>query len=164
MDLSRSSIRARRGNAPTVVTPENHSKNAETKRKISKADVKSALETGFWLAISALTFYFSDSVNVLVANDLRVKQGWLICGLALFAVNLCFAFYFTVYLRFVKHVKSEKSWDEYWPAAIPLATASALLGGLCLTVAYWPAWGILTPPILFILFMGFFILLSFVPL
>jgi hypothetical protein len=57
-----------------------------------------------------------------------------------------------VYLGFWLPVvmKNHIPWEIYCPNMIPLATGSSVIWFICLVMAFWPVWGLLSP-----LFVGF---------
>jgi hypothetical protein len=83
-------------------------------------------------------------------------------GLSGFCGWLLMAMYLIVYLKYIKKISVE--WEDYWPQAIPAATVMAVLSLLGFIVAFWPVWGWLTLPAIFILFLGVLNLAHFVPL
>ena len=54
-------------------------------------------------------------------------------------------------------------WEDYSPRAIPAATAAAVTSLISFCVAFWPIWGILSIPLVFVLFLGALNLAHFVP-
>ena len=45
------------------------------------------------------------------------------------AINISIGAFLIIWLSFIKKVKSE-DWEKLYPAAIPVATASFILGGI----------------------------------
>jgi hypothetical protein len=66
----------------------------------------------------------------------------------------CLFVYLALYLGYVKKIGQEQ-WETYCPWAIPTMTVTGLLTGLFFMIGMWPVWGVITPVILFVLFMGF---------
>lgn len=83
-------------------------------------------------------------------------------GLAGFSAWMLMAMYLIIWLKYIKKIAVE--WEEYWPQAIPVATVCAVLSILGFVVAFWPVWGWLTLPAIFVLFLGVLNLAHFVPL
>lgn len=70
--------------------------------------------------------------------------------------------YLLVYLKYFKNINME--WEDYWPQAIPIATACAVSSLIAFTAAFWPVWGWLTIPSIFVLFLGALNSAHFVPI
>jgi len=62
----------------------------------------------------------------------------------------------------VKKIDSE--WEEYSPRAIPVATVCAVLSLCSFCGAFWPLYGVLSIPIIFLLFLGVLNTAHFVPI
>ena len=72
-------------------------------------------------------------------------------GVTGFALWLCMAAYLIVWVKYIKKFAGE--WEDYWPQAIPIATFMALSSLIAFVVAFWPVWGWLTIPAIFVLFL-----------
>ena len=79
-----------------------------------------------------------------------------------FGAWLLMAAYLILYLKYFKKISGE--WEDYWPQAIPIATSCAVGSLLAFCVAFWPVWGWLTVPGIFVIFLGVLNLAHFVPL
>ena len=71
------------------------------------------------------------------------------------------AAYLIIWVKYIKKFPGE--WEEYWPQAIPIATVMAVSSLVAFCVAFWPVWGWLTIPGIFVLFLGVLNLAHFVP-
>ena len=71
------------------------------------------------------------------------------------------AAYLILWVKYIKKFPGE--WEEYWPQAIPIATVLAVGSLVAFVVAFWPVWGWLTIPGIFVLFLGVLNLAHFVP-
>ncbi|XP_076465592.1 transmembrane protein 128-like [Babylonia areolata] len=111
-----------------------------------------------WMVASMAVFHFSEFHNV-VRFDPRINRMWFNVGVGLIGVTLAIAVFMIVWLSLVKKVHSD-DWEKRHPAAIPVATASFIIGSLCLLKGLWPVWGLLTPLILVTLFMGVVVLIA----
>ena len=82
-------------------------------------------------------------------------------GLAGFGGWLLMAAYLILWVKYIKKFNGE--WEDYWPQAIPIATFMAVSSLIAFVVAFWPVWGWLTIPGIFVLFLGVLNLAHFVP-
>lgn len=127
------------------------------RRKESAYSIQNVL----WLITSIAVFYYTD-FYIACRYDQRVNRVWFNVGAILVLVNLCIGAFLIVYITYIKKVSSD-DWETHYPAAIPIATGSFIMGAVCVTVGLWPLWNILTPVILFILFMGMIVTLAMLP-
>ncbi|KAL3865145.1 hypothetical protein ACJMK2_006766 [Sinanodonta woodiana] len=141
--------------------PDKKEKFDKEHRKYKKTESPYSIQNILWLIASMATFYYSD-FYLAVTYDPRVNRLWFNIGMLLVGVNICIAVFLIIWLSYIKKIDSDQ-WEKRYPAAIPIATASFVLGAFVLTVALWPVWGILTPVILFVLFMGFIVLIAMLP-
>ncbi|XP_006815234.2 transmembrane protein 128-like [Saccoglossus kowalevskii] len=119
------------------------------------------LSSFFWLVASAAVFYYTDFA-IAIQVDPRINRYWFNIGVVLIGVNVFIGIYFVVVCSWIRKISSD-DWEKHFPFAIPFATACFALGSLCLNVGLWPLWKLLTPVILFILFMGFVVFVSLLP-
>ncbi|XP_019620726.1 PREDICTED: transmembrane protein 128-like [Branchiostoma belcheri] len=117
--------------------------------------------TIFWLVASMAMFYYTD-IAVALRVDPRINWLWLLPGAVLIGLNVGIGAFLIVWLSWIKGVSTDE-WEKRYPSAIPTATASFIIGGLCCMVGLWPVWGFLTPIILFTLFMGVVMVISLFP-
>ena len=83
-------------------------------------------------------------------------------GLTGFGGWCIMAAYLILWLKYIKKIEVE--WEDYWPQAIPIATVCAVVSLLAFCVAFWPVWGWLTVPGVFVLFLGALNVAHFIPL
>ena len=76
---------------------------------------------------------------------------WFNVGLAGFGGWLLMAAYLILWVKYIKKYNGE--WEDYWPQAIPIATFMAVSSLIAFVVAFWPVWGWLTIPAIFVLFL-----------
>ncbi|XP_078598923.1 transmembrane protein 128-like [Branchiostoma floridae x Branchiostoma japonicum] len=117
--------------------------------------------TIFWLVASMAVFYYTD-IAVALRVDPRINWLWLLPGAVLVGLNVVIGGFLIVWLSWIKGVSTDE-WEKLYPSAIPTATASFIIGGLCCMMGLWPVWGFLTPIILFTLFMGVVMVISLFP-
>ena len=140
--------------------------------------ITAKLHALFWVAIAAVVLYYSDILQVGI-HDQRVKRSVIFCtsffihviffplrpylniAVACLVANICIMIYLTIWLPLV--LKVTISWDIYCPRMIPTSTLLGILCLLFLVVAFWPVWGLLTPLIIIILFMGLLFSTHFIP-
>lgn len=132
--------------------PEENSRNREQGNSKVYVMVESLLWFGAAFIVST---YFNFLYHVL--HDERKYMSWLLVGLALSVVILGQFVYLVFYLPYWLGLRKVKDWDRYCPRVIPIMTALAVAATVCFNVALWPVWGILTPVILFVVFMGYVI-------
>ncbi|XP_015769956.1 PREDICTED: transmembrane protein 128-like [Acropora digitifera] len=114
----------------------------------------------FWMLAALAVFYYSD-FYIALRVDSRIHRTWLYVGGGLIGVNLSIGCYCVLWLSYYKKITD---WDKHSPYIIPIATASFIAGMICSTYALWPIWRLLTPFIVFTLFMGVIFLATLIPL
>ncbi|XP_070540934.1 transmembrane protein 128-like [Ptychodera flava] len=119
------------------------------------------LSNAMWMVASIAVFYYTDFA-IAVRVDPRINRLWFNVGVVLVAVNIAIGFYFVVICSWIRKIHTD-DWEKHMPAAIPIATVAFIGGAVCLNVGLWPVWSILTPFILFTLFMGVVVLISLLP-
>ncbi|XP_061192871.1 transmembrane protein 128-like [Saccostrea echinata] len=129
--------------------------------KYRSKDSPYSIQNILWLISSIAVFYYTD-FYIACRYDQRVNRVWFNVGAILMLVNLSIAAFLIVYITYIKKVSTD-NWETLYPAAIPIATGSFILGGICVTVGLWPIWSIFTPVILFTLFMGMIVTIAMLP-
>lgn len=76
-------------------------------------------------------------------------------------VNLCITAYLAVYLPYIRRIHLE--WSVYCPRMIPTATIVGVLAALAFVAAFWPVWGLFTPGLLGLFFIGALMTAHFLP-
>eukprot|EP00499_Haloplacidia_sp_CaronLabIsolate_P015709 CAMPEP_0196769758 /NCGR_PEP_ID=MMETSP1104-20130614/736_1 /TAXON_ID=33652 /ORGANISM="Cafeteria sp., Strain Caron Lab Isolate" /LENGTH=165 /DNA_ID=CAMNT_0042139861 /DNA_START=24 /DNA_END=518 /DNA_ORIENTATION=+ len=109
-----------------------------------------------WVAASATTIYLTDLVNVIMYSQ-DVDRAYLNISIVCLGIFTALLLYLSVYLPYIARIHLE--WSVYCPRVIPTATAVGVAGTIAMIMALWPVYGLLTPLILGILFVGF--LMSF---
>ena len=84
------------------------------------------------------------------------------CSTIAFSIDLLIAGYYIAYLTCVKGVAPER-WEEHWGWGFAIATGLFFLACISFTVAAWNVWWIFTPLMLFLFFMGFITVVSYIP-
>ncbi|XP_048747332.1 transmembrane protein 128-like [Ostrea edulis] len=120
-----------------------------------------SIQNILWFVSSIAVFYYTD-FYIACRYDQRVNRVWFNVGAILILVNVSIAAFLIVYITYIKKVSTD-DWETHYPAAIPIATGSFIIGGVCVTVGLWPIWNIFTPVILFTLFMGLIVTLAMLP-
>nr|CAB3267035.1 transmembrane protein 128-like [Phallusia mammillata] len=118
-------------------------------------------DTITWIILSAVTLYYTDIVNALKV-DHRISGYFLHLAVISSIIAFSIGLYFIVWVSMVKGVHSD-DWETYVPFGIPIATGSGVSAGICWTIALWGVYGIKSPIIVFILFMGFVMTVSIIP-
>ncbi|KAL5020862.1 hypothetical protein ScPMuIL_000017 [Solemya velum] len=140
----------------------------ETQKKIDaeiskyrRVESAYSIQNVLWLISAFAVFYYTDMVNAL-RYDRRIDRTWLNAGLLSVGITVSISLFLIIWVSCVKKRHSD-DWERLYPAAIPIATAAFILGGICLTKGLWPIWSIFTPVILFVLFMGFVVTVAMLP-
>nr|XP_022343076.1 transmembrane protein 128-like isoform X1 [Crassostrea virginica] len=133
----------------------------KTYGKYRRKESAYSIQNILWLITSIAVFYYTD-FYIACRYDQRVNRIWFNVGGILILVNVCIAAFLIVYITYIKKVSAD-DWEKHYPAAIPIATGSFIMGSVCVTVGLWPLWNIFTPVILFILFMGMIVTLAMLP-
>ena len=110
---------------------------------------------------AALFFAVLRTADRHTASLSHVCSFWFNVGLAGFGGWLLMAAYLILWVKYIKKYNGE--WEDYWPQAIPIATFMAVSSLIAFVVAFWPVWGWLTIPGIFVLFLGVLNLAHFVP-
>lgn len=125
------------------------------------AKISHKLHALCWVVAGAVTYVASDIGTVLLSSP-AVDRIFLALGGVAAGVVLSVYFYLAIYLTYIVRIRLD--WSIYAPGMIPLATASGLLAALSFAVALWPVYGMLTPAVLALLFMGGIMTTHFIPL
>lgn len=139
-----------------------HRKQVFKRQAHERDSVQHYVEMVAWLAAAAAAVYYSDIINVTLSGEALIGTWWWFCV----ACWLGFAgigFYQSLYLPYVKGIKPNETDDPVASRPIQIASGLLVIGGLAWTVAYWPAYGWLTPALGFVLFMGGLMLLQLIP-
>ena len=119
-------------------------------------------EALFWLASCVGMIWYGDgnqNLPGLLLTDARVDRPWLAASIAAAAINACIYVYVVVGGHAMEADQAEGDrMANPIPSAPLAAPAGAVLGIGALfafTVAIWPVWGVLSPGITLVLFMGF---------
>ena len=146
-----------------VATSEDHARTAQENKKLraEAADrIATKIQAMFWVGIAGLVAYHTDLPKTMVSGP-DVARLWFNLAAVAFGINTMLAFYLIVWLPHVQKITLE--WNVYCPRVIPTMTVTALTCGFCLIKALWPVWGLLTPLILGLVFMGLLMSLHFIP-
>lgn len=119
------------------------------------------LDTLFWITASFLTLYFSDIVNVLKI-DPRVGGTYFYVSIILTLIPVLIGSYFIVWLGLLKGI-DDSQWDSHSTLAFPAATLCAVLAGIFWNISLWGVYRFWSPVLLFLLFMGFIMIVSILP-
>eukprot|EP00756_Hemistasia_phaeocysticola_P067353 Hpha_TRINITY_DN98_c0_g2::TRINITY_DN98_c0_g2_i1::g.110060::m.110060 len=123
--------------------------------------VKNFLFSALWLGASVYAAHRADIVGVLLHSQL-IRRWTLYVALAVMSVTVVVCTWLTYNYEPEEYqdVVCEKLPGK--PKAIPLATASWIVGSCILAYAIWPVYHVLTFPMLFLFLMGFISLIAFV--
>ncbi|XP_005089811.1 transmembrane protein 128 [Aplysia californica] len=110
------------------------------------------------LIAAVAVFYFADFLKVMM-YDQRVYITWYWIGTTSFTLHIGVCLFLAIYCNFFRKIGPDE-WETRYPKAIPIAAASFIIGILCLSVGLWPVYGILSPVILGILFLGVVVIVA----
>jgi len=113
----------------------------------------------FWMVASFAVFYYTDFYLALRFNN-RIHRPWMYIGIGLVSTTVAIATYLIVYYHYYMKIRE---YEKHEPYAVPLATVTFISGMIVLCYALWPVWSILTPIILFTLFMGVVFISTILP-
>ncbi len=136
--------------------------DAKKARALMVDRISAKLQSLFWVLAAIGTCYYVDFFNVAM-NNTEVRRSVLNVGVVCFACNICLILYLAVYLPIWKNVKDYKQWPIYCPNVIPAICFLGMATIVLFHVAFWPVWGLLTPPIMFIFTLGFMLVGLFLP-
>ncbi|TMW64367.1 hypothetical protein Poli38472_012989 [Pythium oligandrum] len=129
-------------------------------RSLQAAAWSTKMHALLWILAAASVAYAIDFFHVIF-NDPRIKTGFFQVGLVCFGVNLCITCYLAIYLPYIKRITLE--WSVYCPRMIPTATIVGVVASFCFVCAFWPVWGLLTPGLLLLFFIGSLMTAHFLP-
>ncbi|POM67321.1 Transmembrane protein [Phytophthora palmivora] len=118
------------------------------------------LHAFLWVAAAGLVAYGTDFLRVIF-TDPRVKRGFFQVALISTGINICITAYLAIYLPYIKRIQLE--WSVYCPRMIPTATIVGVVAAFCYICAFWPVWGLLTPGLLGLFFIGTLMTAHFLP-
>ena len=121
-----------------------------------------------WILVALALAVYLQLPDIVLTGATRDKphrpmNGFLFnVALACFGGWGCIAAYLIVWVKYVQ--KDTREWEEVSPRAIPIATILAVLSLFSFCGAFWPLWGFLSVPIVFMLFLGVLNTAHFVPI
>jgi hypothetical protein len=121
------------------------------------------LENLAWIFVAACMLFYGngekDAIDV-VRTDPRILDTFITAACVCACLNVACFVYVHIYLAKIKGVKDPENSAQQFVA---LGAATMVAGGFSLMVGIWPVWGILSPIMVFVLFMGLLMSLQFVP-
>ena len=97
----------------------------------------------------------------MIANSCYKYRGFFQIALVCTGVMICITAYLAIYLPYVKRIQLE--WGVHYPKVISVATITGIVAGLSYICALWPVWGLFTPGLLGLLFIGTLMIAHFLP-
>eukprot|EP00056_Hartaetosiga_gracilis_P009282 m.132811 g.132811 ORF g.132811 m.132811 type:complete len:169 (-) comp13093_c0_seq3:3148-3654(-) len=135
----------------------------EQKKRLMKAQefsfkeskVVSVITNIIWAVVGIAVVVYFDVINA-IKYDHRIDRFWLqgSTALVLFAAIVVFVAVF-VYQKLLK-----RNYDVELPWAVPIATVSGLLSIVGFMIAFYPAYGIVTIPLVVVCSMSFILTLA----
>ena len=136
-----------------------HAENKRRRReRIECIDTK--VKAVLWIVGDALMLWFTDFFPTVLYDE-RCSQFFLsvaFVGLGIFATLILYA---SVWLKYVRGVQEEV--EVVSPRVMPAATLFFVVQAIAFSIGLWPAFGLLTPVILVVNFLGFLNVFHFVP-
>ncbi|KAJ3366766.1 hypothetical protein GGF32_003410 [Allomyces javanicus] len=112
-----------------------------------------------WVVAAAAIVIYTDLIAIYDHPELNHTAS--ILALVSFGLATATFLYLSIYVpRVHKTTVDYAQWQRTAPNAIPFATACGLSGFFCSAVAMWPIFGLLALPMIFVLFMGFIVVVS----
>ncbi|ORZ31605.1 hypothetical protein BCR44DRAFT_117719 [Catenaria anguillulae PL171] len=164
--MNRSSIRQRTAGVSTVDESSSSllaadNRDAAVEPKTLTQQIAARVPSLLWLSAAIAVCIYSELIGTIRDGHINWTAG-ILCIIS-FSLSVLTFLYLNIWVPYVERRTVDlKRWEVTAPTAIPFATASGVAGFVCATVALWPAYHILTLPLLFILFMGFVGLVSLV--
>ncbi|CAG9463300.1 unnamed protein product [Pedinophyceae sp. YPF-701] len=124
------------------------------------------LQQWAWILGAAFVLYFGDGrrpLPAVLANDPRIRQGWLSIFCFGVGANFLLFLYTAYWLRWTGKCLPGQDYEDVAPWAIPTAVVMGLVSFVAAHVAAWPVWGFLCIPMCIILYMGFFMATLLIP-
>ncbi|KAF4319271.1 hypothetical protein JM18_007463 [Phytophthora kernoviae] len=138
-----------------------HAQHAQRVSRSQRAALWSTrLHAFLWVSAAGLVAYGTDFFRVIF-TDPRVQHGFFQVALICTGINICITTYLAIYLPYIKRIQLE--WSVYCPRMIPAATIVGVLAAFCYICALWPIWGLLTPGLLALFFIGALMTAHFLP-
>ena len=122
-----------------------------------------SLENMAWIFVAACMLFYGngekDAVDV-VRTDPRILTTFTSFAACCACINIMCFVYVHLYLGKVKGVADPENSAQH---LVAVGAATMVAGGVSLAVGIWPVWGVLSPLMVFVLFMGLLMTLQFVP-
>eukprot|EP00512_Aurantiochytrium_limacinum_P007277 CAMPEP_0171528700 /NCGR_PEP_ID=MMETSP0959-20130129/11844_1 /TAXON_ID=87120 /ORGANISM="Aurantiochytrium limacinum, Strain ATCCMYA-1381" /LENGTH=170 /DNA_ID=CAMNT_0012070763 /DNA_START=226 /DNA_END=738 /DNA_ORIENTATION=+ len=118
------------------------------------------MHAALWVLAAGFTGWYSDFINVARSGE-KLNQISFSIGLFFFIVAACLILYMAVFVPRV--LKSDVEPSVYSPQMLPVTGGISLLSGLFLIIGFWPAFGLLTPAVLGVLWLGALMSAHFLP-
>jgi hypothetical protein len=116
-----------------------------------------------WVVAAALLFRYTNIWHVLFSSDSPAVHSLLILVMTGCGINTILMGYLVLYLPYWKGLTDSSAWEVYCPRIIPTMTFIGVVSMLLLIRAVYPAWGFLSPLIVFVELLGCLFALQFVP-
>jgi hypothetical protein len=125
-----------------------------------------------WISAAVYVVYKTNFFRQVFESD-NVNRFFLDLAFTGIGLNISIMLYMTVYLPYIAHIDADL--EQYCPRLIPVITLSGVLSFLLYyfkvkvyfsysgIMGLWPLFGLLTPVYMFILFMGYTMVLLFLP-
>lgn len=136
-----------------------HAENKRRRReRIECIDTK--IKALMWLVGDALMLWATDFFPTVLYDD-RCSEFFLNVAFVSLGIFATLILYSAVWLKYVQGVQEEV--EVVAPRVMPAATLFFVVQGFAFTIGLWPAFGLLTPVILVVNFLGFLNFFHFVP-
>ena len=122
--------------------------------------IKEKVHAAFWVGTSIFILYHTDMIGEAVSSQVLNRTSLNLAALC-FSFNMCLVFYMVVWLPLVQKVTI--SIEIYSPSVVPCSAFLSVACIVCLIVAYWPIYGLLTPLIVLFLVLGLLFSTHFIP-
>jgi len=149
---------------PASVSSDDFSSEPESLRRRSSREVYARLagkaQAAAWVLAAGLAFGYGGVGAA--ARDPARSHAWAVgLGCAAAGAAAAVAGYCLLYLPFVARVRLP--YETAAPWAVPAATGALVAAFFAFIVGLWPAYGLLTPPLVCVLAMGVLMSSHFIP-
>eukprot|EP00298_Acanthocystis_sp_HF-20_P026969 c4828_g1_i2.p1 GENE.c4828_g1_i2~~c4828_g1_i2.p1 ORF type:complete len:179 (+),score=52.77 c4828_g1_i2:23-538(+) len=125
-----------------------------------KRRLRAWVESLVFVGIAYFVVVQTSFVELSMSDE--INKFFFYVGLVCFFSSSIIGLFFSLWLKFGLGVDVD-DWEKYAPRSVPAATLFGVLSFVFFIIAYWPAYSILTPFILGILYWGLMNVLVLLP-
>uniref|UniRef100_A0A7S2RNV8 Transmembrane protein n=1 Tax=Mucochytrium quahogii TaxID=96639 RepID=A0A7S2RNV8_9STRA len=142
--------------------PSGRSGKSDRRRKRSARAEEYAVKMHafLWVVAAGAAVYYTEFIKVCREGK-DVHRIWFNIGLALFVVATVLVLYMAIYVPRVKKCNLDPA--VYSPKMLPFTAVCSVLSGICFVIGLWPVYGLFTPAMLGLLWIGGLMSAHFLP-